>query len=514
VIRFDDVSVRYDGAARAVLRSVDLTIEAGEVCLVTGATGAGKSTLLGTVNGLVPHFTGGTLFGRVTVGGRDTAAHPPRELADLVGVVGQDPLDGFVADTVEEELAHAVTMLGLAPSAVRDRVEEALELLGLTELRDHQVTELSGGQQQRVAIGAAITVRPRVLVLDEPTSALDPHAARDLLKGMTRLVRERGVTVLLAEHRLERVAEFADRVIHLPGDGTLLAGTPAEVFRTSSAVPPVVELGRLAGWSPLPLSVARARECAGPLRERLAGREFAAAARTAPTSGDAPAAAQGPAGTGPDLRAGEITALMGPGAAGKSALLRRVGPAPRTTTDLLRRDTVDEELAGAGRPEGGEDTAAAAAAARAVLDRLVPGVDGAAHPRDLSEGQRQSLVLAVHLASAPGPVVLLDEPTRGLDSRVKDELGAVLRELTDSGRAVLISTHDVEFVARAADRVVVLDAGAVTADGPAAEVLASVPMFTPQVGAVLHPLPCLTVAGAAAALAEESALTPSPAPGP
>ncbi|KJY29045.1 ABC transporter ATP-binding protein, partial [Streptomyces sp. NRRL S-495] len=157
MIRFDRVGVVYEGRGAPVLREVDLHVPEGELCLVVGRTGVGKSTLLGAVNGLVPHFTGGTLRGRVSVDGRDTAHHPPRELADVVGVVGQDPLAGFVTDTVEEELAYAMEQLAVPPEVMRKRVEETLDLLGLADLRHRALHELSGGQQQRVAIGSVLT---------------------------------------------------------------------------------------------------------------------------------------------------------------------------------------------------------------------------------------------------------------------------------------------------------------------------------------------------------------------
>ena len=151
--------------------------------------------------------------------GRDTRTHPPRELADVVGVVGQDPLAGFVTDTVEQELAYGMEQLGLPADVMRKRVEEVLDLLGLAELRHRGLHELSGGQQQRVAIASVLATHPRVLVLDEPTSALDPTAAEDVLAAVTRLVHDLGITVLMAEHRLERVVQYADSIAYLPGDG-------------------------------------------------------------------------------------------------------------------------------------------------------------------------------------------------------------------------------------------------------------------------------------------------------
>ncbi|MFB6651619.1 ABC transporter ATP-binding protein [Streptomyces microflavus] len=552
MITFDQVSVVYDGADEPVLRDVNLVVDEGELCLVVGHTGVGKSTLLGAVNGLVPHFTGGTLYGTVTVDGRTTAGHPPRELADVVGVVGQDPLDGFVTDTVEEELAYAMEQLAIPPAVMRKRVEETLDLLGLADLRHRALYELSGGQQQRVAIGSVLTAHPRVLVLDEPTSALDPTAAEEVLAAVTRLVHDLGVTVLLAEHRLERVVQYADRVIHLPGDGRVVSGPPADVFATSSIAPPIVELGRAARWSALPLSVRDARRAAAPLRTALAGTP-APAVRPVPeepgaallTARGITVAYRGVAAVREvdlDLRGGEITALMGRNGSGKSSLLwalqgsgprksgtvrvvsggtdgsvsgtgpggsRRpakgsdpknlsatearalVGLVPQTPTDLLYLESVRQELDQADI-ESSASVSDGGLTARVILDRLAPGIDGGAHPRDLSEGQKLALVLAIQLAAAPR-VLLLDEPTRGLDYRAKTQLISMVDELAAGGRSVVISTHDVEFAARAADRVVVMAEGDIVADGPTTEVIVASPVFAPQVAKILSPLPYLTV---------------------
>ncbi|MEU9536192.1 ATP-binding cassette domain-containing protein [Streptomyces sp. NPDC048213] len=540
MITFDQVTVQYEDTAEPALREVDLTVEEGELCLVVGHTGVGKSTLLGAVNGLVPHFTGGTLYGRVTVDGRDTAHHPPRELADVVGVVGQDPLDGFVTDTVEEELAYAMEQLATPPKVMRKRVEETLDLLGLADLRHRALHELSGGQQQRVAIGSVLTAHPRVLVLDEPTSALDPTAADEVLAAVTRLVHDLGVTVLMAEHRLERVVQYADRVIHLPGDGRAVHGTPAAVLRTSSIAPPLVDLARAAAWDPLPLSVRDARRAAAPLRTRLAAVRPdpvrpapAAEAATLLTARGVTVSHHGvPAvrEASLDLRAGEITALMGRNGSGKSSLLwalqgsgpRRagsvrvgtdgtardphtlpaaearqlVGLVPQTPADLLYLERVEQELTQADRESAATDTASRA---RAVLDRLAPGIADATHPRDLSEGQKLALVLAIQLAATPD-VLLLDEPTRGLDYRAKAELTRIVAALAAEGRSVVISTHDVEFVARTADRVVVMAEGDIVADGPTTEVIVASPVFAPQTAKILAPLPFLTVDQVTAAL--------------
>ncbi len=491
---------------------MNLQIDEGELCLVVGRTGVGKSTLLGAINGLVPHFTGGTLAGRVSVAGRDTEHNPPRELAELVGVVGQDPLAGFVTDTVEDELAYGMEQLAVSPSVMRQRVEEILDLLALAELRNRPLLTLSGGQQQRVAIGAVMTAHPRVLVLDEPTSALDPIAAEDVLAAITRIVHDLGVTVVLAEHRLERVVQYADRVVYLPGDGTVFDGPPATILADSSVAPPIVELGRLAGWTPLPLSIRDARRSAGPMRQRLGGRAVPPARPWRPEIARVVLDARGVtvrygtftavAGVDLRLRAGEVTALMGRNGSGKSSLLWALqgsgpraggrvevdGPVtlvPQTPGDLLYLDSVAAELTESG-------------AERESLDRLAPGIEDATHPRDLSEGQRLALVLAIALREAPA-VVLLDEPTRGLDYEGKRALTSMLDQLTAAGRAVLIATHDVEFAAVAADRALVLADGELLADGPAADVLGASPAFAPQVAKILAPLAYLTVGQVAAA---------------
>ncbi|WOX24620.1 ABC transporter ATP-binding protein [Streptomyces solicathayae] len=619
MIVFENVEVAYEeDGGKPTLSGVDLTVPEGELVLLVGPSGVGKSTLLGTVSGLVPHFTGGTLRGRVTVAGRDTRTHKPRELADVVGTVGQDPPAHFVTDTVEDELAYGMESLGLAPAVMRRRVEETLDLLGLAELRDRPIATLSGGQQQRVAIGSVLTTHPKVLVLDEPTSALDPGAAEEVLAVLQRLVHDLGTTVLMAEHRLERVVQYADRVILLPGRGAApVMDTPEAIMATSPVHPPVVALGRAAGWSPLPLTVRDARRAAGPLRARLLGRtpgthvpdpperpgaggapagagtaagQVATPARTGgeatgpsgraggtpgrpagsggaaaePTRGGGPQAAAEPlmstAGTGRGggllpfrrrpaapvtphdalvdvralgvrrgrvealrrvdltVRAGETVALMGRNGAGKSTLLgslvgmveptsgsvlvaghtphradpreliRHVGLVPQEPRDLLYADTVAAECAAADT-----DAAAAPGTCRDLVSALLPGVTDDIHPRDLSEGQRLALALALVLTARP-PLLLLDEPTRGLDYAAKARLVDVLRALAADGHAIVLATHDVELVAELAHRVAILAGGEIVADGPTAEVVVSSPAFAPQVAKILSPEPWLTVA--------------------
>ena len=534
MIELDHVSVTFTGQESPVLCDVDLRIPEGELCLVIGRTGSGKTTLLRTINGLVPHFSGGTLSGRVVVDGRDTRDHRPRDLAEVVGFVGQDPLSGFVTDTVEDELAYGMESLGLPADVMRKRVEETLDLLGLAELRSRPLADLSGGQQQRVAIGSVLTTHPRVLVLDEPTSALDPLAAEEVLATLQRLVHDLGMTVVLAEHRLERVVQYADRVVLVPGGGgRVVDGPPAEVLAGSPIAPPVVELGRVAGWRPLPLSVRDARRRAAPLRAELDG--LAAPDHGCARPGEVVASTNDLVagytrlpvlkGVSATLSRGEIVALMGRNGAGKSTLLkalvgmrtpdsgtvevgghapadlkparllRHVGLVPQVPGDLLYESTVARECA-----QADKDGSVAPGTTAELFERLSPGVPGDQHPRDLSEGQRLTLALAIVLAAGP-PLLLLDEPTRGLDYTAKHRLVEILRDLTAAGHAVMLATHDVELVAEVATRVVVLADGEIVADGTVTDVVVSSPAFAPQVAKILTPQTWLTPTDVAVALA-------------
>jgi energy-coupling factor transporter ATP-binding protein EcfA2 len=527
IVEFDRVSITYPGQSQPAVADITLSVAEGEFLLLVGTTGSGKSTMLGAINGLVPHFTGGTMTGTVTVAGRDTATHPPRELADVVGMVPQDPMAGFVTDTVEEELAYTMESLGIAAPVMRRRVEEILDLLGLAELRARPLQSLSGGQRQRVAIGAVLTANPAVLVLDEPTSALDPGAAEEVLSSLQRLVHDLGLTVIIAEHRLERIVQYADRIAVLPGAGQpLQVGDPGTMMRHAPVAPPVVQLARAADWQPMPLSVRQARRFAPALRARLAGRS--PVPRPLRTGGDVPVASARLLGVQygrtsalrdvtVDLLEGEVIAVMGRNGAGKSTLLaalvgavspssgqvrllasdpaalsgrellRSVGMVPQNPGDLLVAERVSEECAASDR-----DAGAAPGTALSILHSLQPGIPPDAHPRDLSEGQRLLLALAVVLTAQPR-LLLLDEPTRGLDYHAKEALVQVLLRLRSERTSVVLATHDVELAAEVADRVLVLAEGEVVADGRSHDVVVGSPMFAPQVAKILGEGEWLTV---------------------
>ena len=516
MLELHEVTLRHEQTK--VLDRVNLGVVDGDFVVVAGRTGAGKSTLLGVMSGLVPTFTGGHLSGDIRWEGESVIDLPPRERAHWIGSVGQDPLSSFVTDSVEEELAYGMEQLGLAPQTMRRRVEETLDLLGIADLRGRDMRTLSGGQQQRVAIGAVLTMHPRLLVLDEPTSALDPTAAEEVLATLSRLVHDLGISVVLAEHRLERVIPFADQLVHVVGDGSIRQGDPRSVLGDLPVAPPIVELGRLLGWQPLPLTVREAKRQARSLDLGPApisthelpdpSADLLVSARDiSVTYGRKTAVREASL----ELHSRQITALMGRNGSGKSTLLwalqgsrkrasgqlkvsgrdpsllsakeRRelFGLVPQTAADLLYLETVEAELA-----QADSDASASSGSASEILDLLAPGVERAKHPRDLSEGQRLALVLAVVLSAGP-KVIALDEPTRGLDYPGKLALAQILRRLADEGRAVLVATHDVEFAVLIADRMLVMAQGEVVSNGDTASVVAESPAFAPQTSKILGP---------------------------
>ncbi|HET9661300.1 MAG TPA: ATP-binding cassette domain-containing protein [Thermomicrobiales bacterium] len=515
-IAFESVSYRYPNAERAVLRDFDWEIGESEQVLLAGESGSGKSTILRCLNGLVPHFSGGEFGGRVLVRGEDTRLLPTRALARHVGFVFQDPEAHSVSTTVEDEIAFGMEQLGVPVPAMRRRVEEALDLTGTERIRKRSIGTLSGGERQRVAIAAALALQPRILALDEPTSQLDPAGAEDVLDAVRRLNEELGITVVLAEQRLERVVGFTDRMRLLRPGWFDLDDHPREVLRECDPRldPPVAFLGRIEGWDPLPLTVKDARRTVARL-----GFEPAVSPVDPPRPDRAPAVVLDRVTIGYgktpvleavsfDVRPGELVAIMGRNGTGKSTLLRalmglhtiaggaariaelnpaidrtqaigkKAGFLPQRAASLLFHETVEADVAAALASRDMDRSRLDALLGRFALEHLRER-----YPLDLSAGEQERAALAVALAGDP-EVLLLDEPTRGMDALRKKELAELFLELRERGVAVLMATHDVELVARVATRVVLLGDGGVVAQGGTREVLAGSLTFGTQMNRV------------------------------
>ncbi|NDI10198.1 MAG: ATP-binding cassette domain-containing protein [Actinobacteria bacterium] len=522
MISFRKVSLIYPNSKTTVFDDVTFEVSEGEFVLLIGATGMGKSSALKLMNGLVPHHTGGILGGDIQVSGISTRTVRPGELAHLIGIVGQNPIHGFVTDIVEEEIAFAMESLAIDESAMRKRVEEVLDLLALTPLRRRTIASLSGGEQQRVAIAAALVMNPRILLLDEPTSALDPVAAEEVLAILQRIVHDLGVTVVVAEHRLERVIHYAERVIYIASDGTVRVGSPEEVMRSAEIAPPIVELARALGWEEMPLSVRDARRISAKKVDisdpsTLATKNPAPIAESVATDENVVEVKKASPGYASrrvikeitcTIAAGEIVALMGRNGSGKSTLLKSmaglvevisgalsgrelvelIGYVPQEPSDLLYGQSVEEECALADHDNGLQP-----GTTLNLARRLLPEINATTHPRDLSEGQRLILVLAIVLTTSP-KLLILDEPTRGLDYQSKERLISILQERAAMGSsAVLLATHDVELVAELAQRVLFIADGELVSDGDVRDVLTASLPFAPQVTKIFAPSKWLTV---------------------
>jgi energy-coupling factor transport system ATP-binding protein len=517
IARARGLSYSYPEGGGASLRDVSLELEPGTFTVLAGLSGSGKSTLLRALCGLVPHFHGGEVVGELVVGGLDVREHDPGELAAVCGTVFQDPETQVVLGGVRAELELPLEHRGEPPAAAARAVEETAISLGVAHLLERRTDTLSGGELQRVAIAAAMVHGPELLLLDEPTSQLDPVAGDELVWLLRRLNEDWGTAVVVAEHRLERCLPAADRVVALVEGRVACDAPPPDYLAWAADAAPALATpaARLFSLAGLPYRPASVKEARAALRE--AGAEFSSAPPPpAPRvrrrwwrRNGRPAIAlamrgvwfeieDGPSvlrGIDLELRPGERVALMGRNGAGKSTLLRLAKDLERATRGGVERAgevalllqnpgdfLIHEHAVDDAGPEG------VIAAGLAGRERV--------NPRDLSGGERQRLALEVVLAGGPYAAVLLDEPTRGMDRAHKDRLAGRIAELAEAGAAVMVATHDTEFAASFAERIVLIGRGAVIGDGPPSEVLAGGRHFSTEVARVTRGAALLPEEGA------------------
>jgi len=534
LIRIRDLTFHYADASKPALRNVNLDIEDGEFVLVIGPSGCGKTSLCRCFNGLIPHFYGGKVTGRLEVEGLDVMRHATRELATHVGMVFQDPENQLVYMEVQREIAFGLENLAFPRDVIAKRMEESLDTLGISGLRHRQVHDLSGGEKQKVVIASVLALHPDILVLDEPTSELDPKGAEEVLSIVQRLNDELGITVVLVEHRLDRVVHLVDRMIVMDEGGIIADGSPrtvlsnGDITRVGAGVPPIVRMvqrlrdGGL-NVDDIPLTVKQGRSMLKDVfmkagESTLYGNETAAKGKTAieidrlwHAYPDGPTALKN---VSLRICQGEFVAVMGRNASGKTTLVkhingllkptkgkavvtgidtrratiaqmsRKVGFIFQNPNDHIFADTVEEEIAFILKNRG-FDGGEIAARVDEMLEMFALKEFRRQYPRSLSGGERQRVALASVLVAGP-EILILDEPTRGMEYRLKSELMRFLNGYREKGNTVVLVTHDVETVAEYADRVILLSEGRIVVDGNKRDVLSRALFFSPQINRLVQ----------------------------
>ncbi|MBF0971845.1 MAG: energy-coupling factor ABC transporter ATP-binding protein [Actinomyces graevenitzii] len=461
------------------LKDVDLSADAGSLTLVCGASGCGKSTLMKALTGLVPQMTPGELDGVVRINGRNLADVALTDVGHLCSSVFQNPRTQFFCDTVAEELAFCGENYGRERATLRQQSERAAKLMGISHLLERKLTTLSGGQLQKVALACALASGAPVLLADEPTSNLDPAAISEV-RAALKVLKEQGLTIVVVEHRLHFLRGLADQVLLMEGGMVTRRWSGAEFFSMGQAQrrslglrtlvdpgPPETWVGQgQAGRQEKQAGRQENRE-ATPSQVRLSCRGLSFAYGASPVF----------EGLDADFPAGQITCIAGANGVGKTTLVRVLCglaapssgsisldgvPASRKTRRsacaLVMQDTgrqlFSDTLAG-------ELTIGASHASGQSGEQLLADFDlanlGERHPLSLSGGQKQRLVIAAARATGR-PIVILDEPTSGVDARHLDSITATLRRIADEGAAVVVVTHDGEFAAACADRLITLTA--------------------------------------------------------
>lgn len=459
MIQLRGVSFSYSHSDAAVLKRVNLDFAKGEFCLIAGPTGSGKTTLLKVINRLIPHFSPGEIYGQVLINQIDVSNKMPQQLAELVGYVPQSPDESFVAQNVIDELAFGMEQLGISPIEMRNRIERVAGKVGISQLLDREIATLSGGEKQRLAIGSALVAGQQVLLLDEPTSSLDAVIASEILFLLKDLSKTHGITVLIAEHRLERVLPLIDSMVTVYADGSVNKGPADSPILDQRIKPPLPQ-----EWKDKTPNFAGTRVTAAEIQD------LSIAFDGEPVVSN----------VNIKLSSGSITALIGPNGSGKSSCLWAIqgsglrtsgtvlvsgtDPAklkapdrlglvalvPQRATDLLFLNTVSAELR-----ESDAASGAIVGSTAKILEKLTGRIDPSIHPRDLSAGQKLALVLAIQLVK-DAPLLLLDEPTQGLDYGAKEQLAKLLKNLAAEGKAIVVASHDLEFSAQICDQVLEL----------------------------------------------------------
>ena len=511
MIRITNLYFKYPGAEELALKNVNLRLNPKTLTLVIGPSGSGKSTLLRCINGLIPHFSGGEVAGKIEVFGLEPINQGVEQMANVVGMVFQEPESQFVYDIVEDEIAFALENLGMERNTMHRRVDSILEDLSIENLRRKKIRDLSGGEKQKVAIASVLVSKPKVLLLDEPTSQLDPGSADEVMKLITTVKEKMDVTVIISEHRLERLLPYTDQVIYIGEEHWVESGSPQNIIPKKNLAPPIVQIAKKLNLKPVPLVIENFPPIELNLKKQvedkivdglLANEVPLFSIKEMSTTINGRKILKN---VSLNFNGGEILTLLGKNGSGKTTLLRSImglipskgekflkgknisqlapeeiikdfAYLPQNPNDLLFAETILKELHITLENHGIKKDHTQM---MTFLKQFDLADKSQRYPRDLSVGEIQRIALAAITIHDPR-IILLDEPTRGLDYQAKENLAKILQGWRNEGRAVLLITQDVEFAAAVTDRTGILDGGQIIFTGSPITAFTEFPVFQTQ----------------------------------
>ena len=537
MINIKNLSFIYSGSKKYALEDISLEIGDSEFVLITGPSGCGKSTLCRVFNGLVPSFYGGTISGSAIVQNNDTLHISTNEMAKKVGMVFQDPENQLIATDVEREIAFGLENFGFSKTTIAKRIEEVLDTVGIDHLRYRQISSLSGGEKQKTAIAAVLVLYPEIVVLDEPTSELDPKGAEEVIQLVKRLNEELGLTIVIVEHRIDRVLHSIDRLIVMNKGKIIFDGDSREWITLENddlpniGLPPITrlsqELKQKNIQTRIPLTIKQGRQIFSEIFKDTQWKKSKQFDLQKPNRNndylvrvnnlwykysDGPAAIKG---IDINISKGEFIALIGRNAAGKTTFAKMLNgllkptkgnviikdlDTKNTSVETLAKyvgyvfqdpnvhlfaETVEEEITFMMNNLGFQDNLINEELEK-ILKQFNLEYCRNSYPRSLSTGEKQRVALASVISAKP-EILILDEPTRGLDYKLKKYLMNYLINYKKSGGTIILISHDIELIAEFTERVILMSEGKIVADGNKHQVLSNSLHFSPQINRLIQP---------------------------
>lgn len=504
-ITINNLTYKYPGNQKITLNNININIEQGDIVLVCGNSGSGKSTLGKCIAGSVPNFYGGTISGEIKINNKNIKGFTPKELAEKITMVFQDPERQLLMNKVHREIAFGLENIGIKSEVIKRRVYESMEFCGIEKLAERDIISLSGGEKQKVAVTSALAYMPECIIFDEPTSQLDPNSAEEIINIISKINEELGITIILIEQRMEKCFSIADKILLINHGAIDFYGDKDDLYKSNDPyfiefMPQYLKLSKILKFNKMPLSIRETRKklntfniCRHDSIEKKTDIDepiIKISNLCFSYDGNESALKN----INININNGEFVEIMGPNGAGKSTLfksmmgftkykgsiklfgkevskykrhdlIKNIGYISQNPNDYISKETVYDEIKFTLDNYGIKKYELIDAA----LNNL--GIDNLKYrnPRDISGGEKQRVAIASVLVMEP-EIILLDEPTRGLDFNTKKLLGNTLRELNKKGSTIIMITHDIEFAAEFANKFILLFNGEAIQTGTKEEV--------------------------------------------